>query len=92
MLHGTVNPQLGITPADIRIKELIMRLEGDVDEVILATGSTTEGEATSMIISKYIKPTGIKVSRIASGVPVGGDLEYVDEVTLMRALEGRIEL
>lgn len=92
VLHGTVNPQLGITPADIRIKELIMRLEGDVDEVILATGSTTEGEATSMIISKYIKPTGIKVSRIASGVPVGGDLEYVDEVTLMRALEGRIEL
>lgn len=92
VLHGTVNPQLGITPADIRVKELIMRLEGDVDEVILATGSTTEGEATSMIISKYIKPTGIKVSRIASGVPVGGDLEYVDEVTLMRALDGRIEL
>lgn len=92
VLHGTVNPQLGITPADIRVKELILRLEGDVDEVILATGSTTEGEATSMIISKYIKPTGIKVSRIASGVPVGGDLEYVDEVTLMRALDGRIEL
>lgn len=92
VLHGTVNPQLGITPADIRIKELIMRLEGDIDEVILATGSTTEGEATSMIISKYIKPMGIKVSRIASGVPVGGDLEYVDEVTLMRALDGRIEL
>lgn len=92
VLHGTVNPQLGITPADIRIKELIMRLQGDVDEVILATGSTTEGEATAMIISKYIKPTGIKVSRIASGVPVGGDLEYVDEVTLMRALDGRIEM
>ncbi|MCI8306439.1 MAG: recombination protein RecR [Lachnospiraceae bacterium] len=92
VLHGTVNPQLGITPADIKIKELIQRLEGDVDEVILATGSTTEGEATSMIISKYVKPTGIKVSRIASGVPVGGDLEYVDEVTLMRALDGRIEL
>ena len=92
VLHGTVNPQLGITPADIKVKELIMRLEGEVDEVILATGSTTEGEATSMIISKYIKPTGIKVTRIASGVPVGGDLEYVDEVTLMRALDGRIEL
>jgi len=92
VLHGTVNPQLGITPADIKIKELIMRLQNDVDEVILATGSTTEGEATAMIISKYIKPTGIKVSRIASGVPVGGDLEYVDEVTLMRALDGRIEM
>ena len=91
VLHGVVNPQLGITPADIRIKELIKRLEGDIDEVIIATGSTTEGEATAMIISKFIKPIGIKVSRIASGVPVGGDLEYVDEVTLMRALDGRIE-
>ena len=92
VLHGTVNPQLGITPADIKVKELLIRLEGDVDEVILATGSTTEGEATAMILSKYIKPTGIKVTRIASGVPVGGDLEYVDEVTLMRALDGRIQL
>lgn len=92
VLHGTVNPQLGVTPADIKIKELLIRLEKDVDEVILATGSTTEGEATAMIISKYIKPTGIKVSRIASGVPVGGDLEYVDEVTLMRALDGRVEM
>lgn len=92
VLHGTVNPQLGITPADIKVKELLVRLEKDVDEVILATGSTTEGEATAMIISKYIKPTGIKVSRIASGVPVGGDLEYVDEVTLMRALDGRVEM
>ena len=92
VLHGVVNPQLGITPADIRIKELIKRLEGDIDEVIIATGSTTEGEATAMIISKFIKPIGIKVSRIASGVPVGGDLEYVDEVTLMRALDGRIEM
>ena len=91
-MHGVVNPQLGITPADIRIKELIKRLEGDIDEVIIATGSTTEGEATAMIISKFIKPIGIKVSRIASGVPVGGDLEYVDEVTLMRALDGRIEM
>lgn len=92
VLHGVVNPQLGITPADIRIKELIKRLEGDIDEVIIATGSTTEGEATAMIISKFIKPIGIKVSRIASGVPVGGNLEYVDEVTLMRALDGRIEM
>ena len=92
VLHGVVNPQLGITPADIRIKELIKRLDGDIDEVIIATGSTTEGEATAMIISKIIKPIGIKVSRIASGVPVGGDLEYVDEVTLMRALDGRIEM
>lgn len=92
VLHGVVNPQLGITPADIRIKELIKRLEGDIDEVIIATGSTTEGEATAMIISNFIKPIGIKVSRIASGVPVGGDLEYVDEVTLMRALDGRIEM
>ena len=92
VLHGVVNPQLGITPADIRIKELIKRLEGDIDEVIIATGSTTEGEATAMIISKFIKPIGIKVSRIASGVPVGGDLEYVDDVTLMRALDGRIEM
>lgn len=92
VLHGVVNPQLGITPADIRIKELIKRREGDIDEVIIATGSTTEGEATAMIISKFIKPIGVKVSRIASGVPVGGDLEYVDEVTLMRALDGRIEM
>lgn len=92
VLHGVVNPQLGITPADIKMKELIKRLEGDVKEVIIATGSTTEGEATAMILSKFIKPSGIKVTRIASGVPVGGDLEYVDEVTLMRALEGRVEM
>lgn len=92
VLHGVVNPQLGITPADIKMKELIRRLEGDVKEVIIATGSTTEGEATAMILSKYIKPSGIRVTRIASGVPVGGDLEYVDEVTLMRALEGRVEM
>ena len=92
VLHGVVNPQLGITPADIKMKELIKRLEKDVGEVIIATGSTTEGEATAMILSKFIKPTGIKVTRIASGVPVGGDLEYVDEITLMRAYEGRIEM
>lgn len=92
VLHGVVNPQLGITPADIKMKELIKRLEGDVKEVIIATGSTTEGEATAMILSKFIKPTGIRVTRIASGVPVGGELEYVDEVTLMRAFDGRIDM
>ena len=83
---------LGIGPNDIRLKELIERLRGDVDEVIVATNSSVEGEATAVYISKLIKPTGIKVSRIASGVPVGGDLEYIDEITLLRALEGRTEL
>ena len=80
---------LGIGPADIKLKELIKRLESDVNEVIIATNSTLEGETTAMYIAKLIKPTGIEVSRIASGVPVGGDLEYIDEVTLLRALEGR---
>ena len=75
-----------------RLKELMERLQGDVDEVIIATNSSLEGETTAMYISKLIKPTGIKVSRIASGVPVGGDLEYIDEVTLLRALEGRTAL
>ena len=83
---------LGIGPEDIKLKELIGRLQGDVKEVIIATNSSLEGETTAMYISKLIKPTGIKVSRIASGVPVGGDLEYIDEVTLLRALEGRTEL
>ena len=83
---------LGIGPADIRLKELMVRLQGDVDEVIIATKSNLEGETTAMYISKMIKPTGIKVTRIASGVPVGGDLEYIDEVTLLRALDGRTEL
>ncbi len=92
VLHGAISPMLGIGPADIKLKELIKRLEGDVDEVIIATNSSLEGETTAMYISKLIKPTGIKVSRIASGVPVGGDLEYVDEITLLRALEGRIQL
>ena len=76
----------------IKLKELIKRLEGDVEEVIIATNSSLEGETTAMYISKLIKPIGVKVSRIASGVPVGGDLEYIDEVTLLRALEGRTEL
>ena len=78
--------------ADIKLKELMQRLQKDVDEVIIATNSSLEGETTAMYISKLIKPTGIKVTRIASGVPVGGDLEYIDEVTLLRALEGRTEL
>lgn len=92
VLHGAISPMLGIGPADIRLKELMVRLQEDVDEVIIATNSSLEGETTAMYISKLIKPTGIKVSRIASGVPVGGDLEYIDEVTLLRALEGRVEL
>lgn len=92
VLHGAISPMLGIGPNDIRLKELIQRLQGDVKEVIIATNSSLEGETTAMYISKLIKPTGIKVSRIASGVPVGGDLEYIDEVTLLRALEGRTEL
>lgn len=92
VLHGAISPMLGIGPGDIRLKELMQRLQGDVDEVIIATNSSLEGETTAMYISKLIKPSGIKVSRIASGVPVGGDLEYIDEVTLLRALEGRTEL
>lgn len=92
VLHGAISPMLGIGPNDIRLKELMMRLQGDVNEVIIATNSSLEGETTAMYISKMIKPTGIRVTRIASGVPVGGDLEYIDEVTLLRALEGRIEL
>ena len=92
VLHGAISPMLGIGPEDIRLKELIERLQHDVDEVIIATNSSLEGETTAMYISKLIKPTGIKVSRIASGVPVGGDIEYIDEVTLLRALEGRTEL
>lgn len=92
VLHGAISPMLGIGPNDIKLKELMVRLEQDVDEVIIATNSSLEGETTAMYISKLIKPTGIKVTRIASGVPVGGDLEYIDEVTLLRALQGRTEL
>ncbi len=92
VLHGAISPMLGIGPGDIKLKELMQRLQGDVNEVIIATNSSLEGETTAMYISKLIKPTGIKVSRIASGVPVGGDLENIDEVTLLRALEGRVEL
>jgi len=92
VLHGAVSPMLGIGPGDIKLKELVARLEGDVEEVIIATNSSLEGETTAMYISKLIKPAGVKVTRIASGVPVGGDLEYIDEVTLLRALEGRVEI
>ena len=92
VLHGAISPMQGIGPDDIRLKELMQRLQGDVNEVIIATNSSLEGETTAMYISKLVKPTGIKVTRIASGVPVGGDLEYTDEVTLLRALEGRVEL
>ena len=93
VLHGAISPMLGIGTGDIKLKELMQRLQTEeVDEVIIATNSSLEGETTAMYISKLIKPTGIKVTRIASGVPVGGDLEYIDEVTLLRALEGRTEL
>ncbi|HEY9574029.1 MAG TPA: recombination mediator RecR [Lachnospiraceae bacterium] len=92
VLHGAISPMLGIGPDDIKLKELMQRLQNDVKEVIIATNSTLEGETTAMYLSKLIKPTGVKVTRIASGVPVGGDLEYIDEVTLLRALEGRTEL
>ena len=92
VLHGAISPMLGIGPGDIKLKELTERLRDDVNEVIIATNSSLEGETTAMYISKLIKPVGIKVSRIASGVPVGGDLEYIDEVTLLRALEGRTEI
>lgn len=92
VLQGAISPMLGIGPGDIRLKELLQRLQQEVDEVIIATNSSLEGETTAMYISKLVKPTGIKVTRIASGVPVGGDLEYIDEVTLLRALEGRKEL
>lgn len=92
VLHGAISPMLGIGPNDIKLKELMSRLREDVEEVIIATNSSLEGETTAMYISKLIKPTGIRVTRIASGVPVGGDLEYIDEVTLLRALEGRVEI
>ena len=93
VLHGAISPMAGIGPGDIKLKELMVRLQqNDLQEVIIATNSSLEGETTAAYISKLIKPTGIKVSRIASGVPVGGNLEYIDEVTLLRALDGRTEL
>ena len=93
VLHGSISPMNGVGPDDIKIKELLSRLMGgEVKEVILATNPRVEGEATAMYISKLVKPLGIKVTRIAHGIPVGGDLEYTDEVTLSKALEGRREL
>ena len=94
VLHGAISPMLGVGPHDIKLKELMERLsrEPEVKEVIIATNSSLEGETTAMYIGKLIKPTGIRVTRIASGVPVGGDLEYIDEITLLRALDGRVEL
>ena len=93
VLHGSISPMNGIGPDDIKIKELLARLmDGQIKEVILATNPRVEGEATAMYLSKLIKPLGIKVTRIAHGIPVGGDLEYTDEITLTKALEGRREL
>ena len=93
VLHGSISPMNGVGPDDIKIKELLSRLmSGEVKEVILATNPRVEGEATAMYISKLIKPLGIKVTRIAHGIPVGGDLEYADEITLIKAMEGRVEL
>ena len=95
VLHGAIAPMLGVGPNDIKIKELVERCSDEaspVSEVILATNSSIEGETTAMYISKLIKPLGVKVTRIASGVPVGGDLEYIDEITLTRALDGRVEV
>ncbi|MDF3001665.1 MAG: recombinase RecR [Bacillota bacterium] len=93
VLHGAISPMDGIGPEDINLKQLIIRLQQeDVREVILATNPNIEGEATAMYTARLIKPSGIKVSRIAHGVPVGGDLEYADEVTLSKAMEGRREL
>ena len=92
VLHGAISPKLVIGQDDIKLKELILRLKDDVNELIIATNSGVEGEITAMYISKLVKPMGIKVSRIASGIPVGGDLECIDEVTLLRALDGRTDL
>jgi recombination protein RecR len=90
VLHGAISPMDGIGPDDINLRQLIIRLqEGDVEELILATNPNIEGEATAMYIARLIKPSGIKVSRIAHGIPVGGDLEYTDEITLLKAMEGR---
>jgi len=93
VLHGVISPMEGIGPEDIKIKELLERLkEGNTREVIVATNPNIEGEATAMYISRLLKPLGIKTTRIAHGIPVGGDLEYADEVTLAKALEGRREI
>jgi recombination protein RecR len=92
VLHGNISPMAGRGPGDIRIKELVSRMGGEIKEVIAATNPNIEGEATAMYISKILKPLSIKVTRIAHGIPVGGDLEYADEVTLSKAMEGRKEI
>jgi len=93
VLHGAISPMHGVGPNDLTIAALLKRLQSDeTEEIIIATNPNVEGEATALYISKILKPTGVKVTRIAHGVPVGGDLEYVDEVTLSRALEGRREI
>lgn len=93
ILQGVISPLSGVNPQDLKIKELLSRLKDDtVKEIIIATNPTVEGETTAMYLGRLIKPLGLKVSRIANGVPVGGDLEYIDEVTLARALEGRVLL
>lgn len=92
VLHGTISPMAGRGPESIKLRELISRLNGSVKEVIVATNPNIEGEATAMFISKILKPLGVKVTRIAHGIPVGGDLDYADEVTLSKALEGRREI
>ena len=92
ILHGNLSPMQGRGPQDIRIRELVARMKEDVKEVIIATNPNIEGEATAMYIAKILKPLDVKVTRIAAGVPVGGDLEYADEVTLSKALEGRKEI
>ena len=91
VLHGVISPVNGITPDKLKLKELLHRLEGDVEEVIIATNPTVEGEATALYIARLIKPLGIRVTRLAHGIPMGADLEYADEITLYRALEGRRE-
>lgn len=92
VLHGTISPMAGRGPEDIKLRELIRRMNGSVKEVIVATNPNIEGEATAMYISKILKPLGVKVTRIAHGIPVGGDLDYADEITLSKALEGRREI
>src|SRR5699024_8573414 len=92
VLHGAISPLSGIGPDQLKIKELLARIDDSVEEVIMATNPTVEGEATAMYLSRLLKPLGVKVTRLAYGIPVGGDLEYADEVTLQRAMEGRQEL
>lgn len=92
VLHGLISPMDGIGPGDIRLKELLARLREGAEEIIIATSPTVEGEATAMYISRLIKPLGVKVTRIAHGIPVGADIEYTDEATLIRALKGRTEI